>query len=171
MKLALLITFVAAVSMFSGAPPFLFKTTTPHFLRSGAVGGFDGLQPEELVDPFAPNSAYAKFQGKPFAEAKAELQTMHPGNCLIDKRDIRPAFFRAHCILTGFSIETIPEGSMVTMDYRMDRIRIFFNEGDIAHPSIFAPFCLPSRVPLLCIPRQLPCSSAAGNVVGIPHVG
>jgi hypothetical protein len=80
MKFALLITFVAAVSMFSGATTFLSKVSLIINLRSGAAGGLDGLQPEELVDPFAPNSAYAKFQGKPFAEAKAELQTMHPGN-------------------------------------------------------------------------------------------
>jgi hypothetical protein len=79
MKFALLITFVA-VSMFSGATTFFSKTSLISNLRSGATGGFDGLQAEELVDPFAPNSAYAKFQGKPFAEAKAELQTMHPGN-------------------------------------------------------------------------------------------
>ena len=43
---------------------------------AGSMGGSDGLQAEELVDPFA---AYANFQGKPYAEVKAELQKMHPG--------------------------------------------------------------------------------------------
>ena len=28
----------------------------------------------------------------------------------------------------SLSVQAVPEGSMVTMDYRMDRVRVFFDE-------------------------------------------
>jgi hypothetical protein len=50
-------------------------------------------------------SAYAKFVGKPYEEAKAELQKMHP----------------------EFQIQTVPKGAMVTRDHKENRIRLIFD--------------------------------------------
>jgi glutamate dehydrogenase/leucine dehydrogenase len=36
---------------------------------------------------------------------------------------------------TGFSVQVVPEGSMVTMDYRVDRVRIFVDgSGNVSKP-------------------------------------
>jgi hypothetical protein len=53
----------------------------------------------------AAESEYAKFVGKPFEEAKAELQKMHP----------------------EFQIQTVPKGAMVTRDHKENRIRLMFD--------------------------------------------
>jgi hypothetical protein len=50
-------------------------------------------------------SPYAKFVGKPYEEAKAELQKMHP----------------------EFQIQSLPQGAMVTRDHKEDRIRVMFD--------------------------------------------
>ena len=48
---------------------------------------------------------YAKFQGKPIEEAKAELQKLHP----------------------EFQIQVVPKGAMVTRDHKENRIRLFLD--------------------------------------------
>ena len=53
----------------------------------------------------AGESPYAKFVGKPYDEAKAELQKMHP----------------------EFQIQTVPQGAMVTRDHKENRIRLVFD--------------------------------------------
>ena len=58
----------------------------------------------------------------------------------------------------GFEISVVPEGSMVTMDYRMDRIRLFVDEGVtsisiLLHMHFWTSFLLCSR-PARIHPRQ-----------------
>ena len=168
MRFSVCIAFIAAASMFAGPSSYNFSLRCPFVSDqcAGSMGGFDGLQAGEIVDASAANAAYANFQGKPHAEVKAELQKMHPGLHLRVSRALFGTDRGA-----GFDIQCIPEGSMVTMDYRTDRIRVYFNDGTVCIAALS-----PIRSLSLLLPSRISSQSrlilfAAGLVVGIPHAG
>jgi hypothetical protein len=105
---------------------------------SGSVAGNDGSNQASGLIQEIDASEYAKFQGQPHASVKAQLQQMHPGLlCFFYFVPLTSAMTQYS---SGFLIQIVPEGSMVTMDYRMDRIRLFVDEGALNYEIAIFPF-------------------------------
>ncbi|GMH85691.1 hypothetical protein TrVE_jg6372 [Triparma verrucosa] len=56
------------------------------------------------------------------------LESSPPFNSLIGSR-IDDAIVKLEDTFNDYVVQKIPEGSMVTMDYRVDRIRVFYDES------------------------------------------
>ena len=57
-------------------------------------------------------ASWPHLVGKPVADAVAELKAAHP----------------------ALKVLPVPSGSMVTMDYRLDRVRVFHDSGKVSAP-------------------------------------